>query len=177
MALWKVFYADWEMECCGTPFPVGAEVRWTLLLTEDADETWQDCRCEVEGPAEPRGGGTAVVRAGALTALWSRPPRPVPKRARVTGRLSVEGHGPLPGEVAPTVGVVRRIRVVTEGLAEFRTGGRAYGPVAGERWLREVDTCPKRFRHEVDGPERLRRGVGYRRDETGVLVDLETGEG
>lgn len=23
MTLWQVMYADWEMECCGTPFSVG----------------------------------------------------------------------------------------------------------------------------------------------------------
>ncbi|MEV0263917.1 DUF6578 domain-containing protein [Streptomyces sp. NPDC050617] len=175
MPLWKVFYADWEMECCGTPFPVGAEVRWTLLLTEDADETWQDCLSEVEGPAEPRG-GMAVIRAGALTALWSEPPWPLPRRARVTGRLSVQGHGPYPQGVAPTVGLVRRIHVVTQGFAEPRTGSREFAPVPGERWLREVDLCPKWFRREVDGPQRLRRGVGYRRDESGVLVGVETAD-
>ncbi|MFE7122521.1 DUF6578 domain-containing protein [Streptomyces sp. NPDC057654] len=176
MVLWKVFYADWEMECCGTPFPVGAEVRWTLLLTEDADDTWQDCRCEVEGPVESRGGTAAIIRDGALTALWSEPPWPLPGRARVTGRLSVHGHGPSPEEVAPTVGLVRRIQVVTQGFAEPRTGSRSFAPVPGERWLREVDMCPKWFRREVDGPERMRSGVGYRRDETGVLVEVGTAD-
>ncbi|WP_338055560.1 MULTISPECIES: DUF6578 domain-containing protein [Streptomyces] len=26
MGLWHVFSADWQTECCGTPFPVGDEV-------------------------------------------------------------------------------------------------------------------------------------------------------
>ncbi|WP_329299324.1 hypothetical protein OG410_13295 [Streptomyces sp. NBC_00659] len=34
MGLWRVFYADWQMECCGTPFSVGDEVTWPLLLDE-----------------------------------------------------------------------------------------------------------------------------------------------
>ncbi|WP_405781263.1 DUF6578 domain-containing protein [Streptomyces sp. NBC_00859] len=30
MTVWQVVYADWEMECCGTPFSVGDEVTWTV---------------------------------------------------------------------------------------------------------------------------------------------------
>ncbi|MET8099934.1 DUF6578 domain-containing protein [Streptomyces sp. NPDC005236] len=37
MGRWWVFYADWQMECCGTPFSVGDEVNWPLLLG-DADD-------------------------------------------------------------------------------------------------------------------------------------------
>ncbi|MFD5518325.1 DUF6578 domain-containing protein [Streptomyces sp. NPDC127066] len=37
MGLWRVFYADWEMECCGTPFSVGDEVTWPLLLDEGGE--------------------------------------------------------------------------------------------------------------------------------------------
>ncbi|MER7377082.1 DUF6578 domain-containing protein [Streptomyces lanatus] len=37
MAMWQVFYADWQMECCGTPFKVGDEVSWPLLQS-DGDE-------------------------------------------------------------------------------------------------------------------------------------------
>lgn len=33
MGLWHVFYEDWQMECCGTPFSVGDEVGWPLLLS------------------------------------------------------------------------------------------------------------------------------------------------
>ncbi|MEV6049471.1 DUF6578 domain-containing protein [Streptomyces sp. NPDC052107] len=27
----RVFYEDWQMECCGTPFAVGDEVSWKLV--------------------------------------------------------------------------------------------------------------------------------------------------
>ncbi|MET8855868.1 DUF6578 domain-containing protein [Streptomyces sp. NPDC004579] len=37
MGLWRVFYADWQMECCGTPFSVGDEVTWPLLLDEGGE--------------------------------------------------------------------------------------------------------------------------------------------
>ncbi|MFG2497403.1 DUF6578 domain-containing protein [Streptomyces sp. NPDC048441] len=30
MALLKVMFDDWQMECCGTPFSVGDEVAWSL---------------------------------------------------------------------------------------------------------------------------------------------------
>lgn len=35
----RVFYEDWQMECCRTPFTVGDEVRWPVVpMTEPA--TW-----------------------------------------------------------------------------------------------------------------------------------------
>ncbi|WP_052865710.1 DUF6578 domain-containing protein [Streptomyces niger] len=37
----RVFYADWEMECCGTPFSVGDRVTWTLHRTESPDPMWE----------------------------------------------------------------------------------------------------------------------------------------
>ncbi|WP_405873469.1 DUF6578 domain-containing protein [Streptomyces sp. NBC_00005] len=37
MGLWHVFYAGWQMECCGTPLAVGDEVS-RPLLPADADE-------------------------------------------------------------------------------------------------------------------------------------------
>ena len=37
MGLWHVFYEDWQMECCGTPFSVGDEVSWALLLVTGGD--------------------------------------------------------------------------------------------------------------------------------------------
>lgn len=122
MALWRIKYDDWQMECCGEPFSVGDEVRWQ--------------------PA-PRG----------------------------PDDLAAETHGPGPDDAPETVGTVRSIQVVTEGYAATRPGSRTYEPVAGERWLRTVGTCPERFSGE-DRPDRA--GRGYRRSETGVLAVLET---
>ncbi|MBT2399539.1 DUF6578 domain-containing protein [Streptomyces sp. ISL-100] len=120
MALWRMKYDDWQMECCGEPFSVGDEVRWRLAL---------------RGPDEG-------ARRPGLTALYAGEPVTHP-----VGLLAVETHGPGQG------------------------GSRTYEPVAGERWLRAVGTCPKWFSNETR-PDR--RGRGYRRDETGVLVELET---
>ncbi|MFC0597296.1 DUF6578 domain-containing protein [Streptomyces palmae] len=37
MSMLTVFYADWEMECCGKPFSVGDEVTWTVMRVDPAD--------------------------------------------------------------------------------------------------------------------------------------------
>ncbi|WP_055489743.1 DUF6578 domain-containing protein [Streptomyces sp. TP-A0356] len=37
MGNWKVFYADWQTECRGTPFSVGDEVSRALLPKADDD--------------------------------------------------------------------------------------------------------------------------------------------
>ncbi|WP_219512596.1 DUF6578 domain-containing protein [Nonomuraea ceibae] len=34
---WNVWVADWQMQCCGEPFSVGATVSWTLV---PADQAW-----------------------------------------------------------------------------------------------------------------------------------------
>ncbi|MGW2643723.1 DUF6578 domain-containing protein [Streptomyces sp. NPDC001393] len=38
----RVFYENWQMECCGTPFAVGDEVAWRLVAhdAEDIREGW-----------------------------------------------------------------------------------------------------------------------------------------
>ncbi len=141
-------YDGWQMECCGEPFSVGDEVRWQLSLHRPEDltspATWQDSFSELA---------------------------PVAGGAPVAGLLCVETHGPGPHDVPATVGTVRSIQVVVEGYAETHAGSRAYEPVAGERWLRPVVTCPKGFRDETR-PDR--DGRGHLHQETGVLVELET---
>ncbi|MFH8486069.1 DUF6578 domain-containing protein [Streptomyces longisporoflavus] len=78
----------------------------------------------------------------------------------------VERHG---REGPDTVGRVRSIQMVTQGF-ELRAG--TYEPVAGERWLRPVEKCPKWFTNPVDGC----REQGRFRSEVGVLVSLEVAE-
>ncbi|MFE7271702.1 DUF6578 domain-containing protein [Streptomyces sp. NPDC057623] len=173
MGLWHVFYADWQMECCGTPFSLGDEVSWPLLLS-DADGVlgggWLDRLAEIAGPVEdvPRRAGTArVVREGAgLTAGLSEDPVDlVPgedlgevepgDRIRRAGLLTVESHCGV--DLPDTRGRVRAIQVVAQGFAEVVPGSGTWEPVAGERSLRPVRECPKWFA-EADA---------------GVLVTLE----
>ncbi|MGX1565330.1 DUF6578 domain-containing protein [Streptomyces sp. NPDC055506] len=164
MGLWHVFYADWQMECCGTPFSVGDEVNWPLLLL-DADDAygggWHDQLTEVAGPVE-HVGGVRVVReeTGLTVALGGEPQGWI----RSVGLLSVERHGASWPQVT---GRVRAVHVVTQGYAETPPGSRSWEPVPGERRLRAVDQCPKWFAD--DAAER-----GHRRRESGVVVTLES---
>ncbi|MGV9352923.1 DUF6578 domain-containing protein [Streptomyces misionensis] len=36
----RVFYEDWQLECCGTPFAVGDEVTWTLVACAGTDRRY-----------------------------------------------------------------------------------------------------------------------------------------
>ncbi|MGI5425393.1 DUF6578 domain-containing protein [Streptomyces sp. CA-179760] len=173
MRLWHVFYADWQMECCGTPFSVGDEVSWPLLLDPpDAyGGDWHDQLTEVAGPVE-HVGGVRVVReeAGFTVALGGDPDaedRQGPERGgwiRSAGLLSVERHGASWPQVA---GRVRAVQVLTQGYAETAPGSRSWEPVSGERSLRPVERCPKWF---ADGAAEQ----GHRWRESGVVVTLES---
>lgn len=113
---------------------------------------------------------TLVVRQGGLAVAWvpgPGRPSPPPERARLRGLLTVERHSAVWPD---TVGRVRSVHIVTQGYAETAPGSRSYEPVPGERWLREVEACPKWFMNEGEGQ---RDGRGYHRTETGVLVRLE----
>ncbi|MFE0178659.1 DUF6578 domain-containing protein [Streptomyces sp. NPDC059002] len=192
--VWQVLYADWQMECCGTPFAVGDEVAWPLLVQTEGVQEWEaefstiegavvaldslpgEWSEEDEGAYEDEGEDfedavePSVVRAHGVTVPWNRA-RPWPGRAGLTGLLSVERHG---GRWPDTVGTVRAIHVVTQGFAETSEGSRTYEPVPGERWLRPVELCPKWF--QAEELSRTSAGPGYHRGETGVLVELEVTE-
>ncbi|GGW83085.1 DUF6578 domain-containing protein [Streptomyces lomondensis] len=173
MGLWHVIYVDWQMECCGTPFSVGDEVSWPLLL-EDADRVfgggWHDQLSEVCGPVEDVD-GVRVVREGTglPVALGVDPDdeedrRPKPgDRSRSVGLLSVERHGARWPEAR---GRVRAVQVLSQAYAESGPGSRTWMPVAGERRLRLVDRCPKWF---AEGEAEQ----GRQWKESGVVVTLE----
>ncbi|MFC9128335.1 DUF6578 domain-containing protein [Streptomyces sp. NPDC057099] len=163
MGLWHVFYADWQMECCGTPFSVGDEVSWPLLL-DPADVYgggWQDELTEVAGPVEHVGGVRVVREESGLTVALGGQPR---RATRSVGLLSVERHGASWPEMA---GRVRGVRVLTQGYVENPPGSRSWQPVPEERSLRAVEQCPKWF---ADGDAEQ----GRRWRESGVMVALES---
>ncbi|MFD7243647.1 DUF6578 domain-containing protein [Streptomyces massasporeus] len=178
MGLWHVFYEDWQMECCGTPFSVGDEVSWPLLLV-DADTVlgggWRDQVTEVAGPVEDVG-GVRMIReeTGLPVALGADPEaeedrRPQPgSRARSVGLLTVERHGARWPEAG---GRVRAVQVLTQTWAETAPGSRTYGPVAGERGLRAVERCPRWFTETER--ERGADGRGRSSRESGVVVTLD----
>ncbi|MFF4499467.1 DUF6578 domain-containing protein [Streptomyces sp. NPDC001401] len=183
MGLWHVYYAGWQMECCGTPFSVGDEVSWQLLFT-DADGMlgggWHEELSKVVGPVGdlPEGddedGSVRVLReeTGLTVALGGESGADVGPgdRVRLVGLLSVEAHGDEWPEVS---GRVRAVRVVSQEYAEMPPGSRSWEPVrgTGARRFRSVDECPKWF---ADG-ERGEKGRRFM--EAGVVVTLEVAEG
>ncbi|MEU6095336.1 DUF6578 domain-containing protein [Streptomyces sp. NPDC047079] len=163
MGIRKVFYADWQMECCGSPFSVGEEVSWPLLLT-DADDVlgggWDDALSTLAGPTEEARddrGALRLVRAadGLVAALPGDSAR---TGGHPSGLLCVERHS---AAWAETTGYVRAIRVVRQAFAPLSPGSRTPAPVPGERSLEVVYRCPKWF---GEAP-------------SGVLVDLDVSGG
>ncbi|MFF0088882.1 DUF6578 domain-containing protein [Streptomyces canus] len=134
MGLWHVFYADWQMECCGTPFSVREEVRLPLLF-HAADDVlgggWRDQL--TERVLRDRSG--LVVGVGESAAAPGGP-------ARLVGLLTVETHG---GRLPEVRGRVRCVQVVTQEYGETEPGSRTWEPVPGRRSLRSVDASPKWF--------------------------------
>jgi len=186
MGLWNVFYANWQMECCGTPFSVGDEVSWPLLLDDGYDD-WTNELSKIAGPVEvlrdeedgeDGEGDGGVIRAlrtddGVTAALngdladgsgldpdqW----------VRRVGLLTVERHS---AEWPETVGRVRAIHLVHQVYEETGPGSRSFRQVPGERSLEAVDNCPKWFGRD-DDVTRTATGAGRRRIQDGVLVELE----
>jgi len=161
MGIWHVFYADWQMECCGKPFRLGEEVSWPLMLHDSGDVLgggWDDQVSKVVGEVETAR-GVKVLReeTGLVVALPG-------DGIRLVGLLAVERHG---SQWPQVTGRVRGIQVLTQAYAERPPGLGSWEPVPGERSLRPVDTCPKWFKDT--GPD----SRGRRRMEAGVLVTLE----
>ncbi|MFD5160982.1 DUF6578 domain-containing protein [Streptomyces hawaiiensis] len=96
---------DWQMECCGTPFPAGDGVSRPLPLL-DADDVFgggrPDRPTEVAGPVEDVGGvrmereetGLPAAPGAVPDAEEDRRPDPGERtRPAASGLLSVERHG------------------------------------------------------------------------------------
>ncbi|WP_406435133.1 hypothetical protein OHB00_15040 [Streptomyces sp. NBC_00631] len=137
MRLLKVFYEDWQMECCGKPFAVGDDVAWKLVAY---------------------GAGARRERAGYGAEAWVEnhggPDRPTTGRVHavelVHGEFRFPAADPVP--VEPGEGVV------------IRGTGRGLEPVPGTLALEPAESCPKWFAEAdlgiVDGLRRVRRTCG-----------------
>ncbi|MEU9475211.1 DUF6578 domain-containing protein [Streptomyces sp. NPDC048191] len=147
----RVFYEDWQMECCGTPFAVGDDVAWKLVAYD------------TEGVREGHGYG-----AEAWVENHGGPDHPVTGRVRAIDLVHEEYSyrlpepAPGPGPVEPEAGLV------------VRGTGRGLEPVPGTVALEPADSCPKWFgevdRGTADGRGRVRRTCG-------VLVTLDVPHG
>ncbi|WP_244201916.1 DUF6578 domain-containing protein [Streptomyces diastatochromogenes] len=152
MALMRVFYEDWQMECCGKPFSVGQEVGWRLVAV-DGKETgnghWQGAEAWVENHGGPKHKTVGQVRA-----------------IDVVHQEYAAHHDPRADE--PAV-----LADLKPGTVVIRGTGRALEPVPGARTLEPVDSCPKWF-GDFEEEEQPPRKVPYRvRRAVGALVTLE----
>ncbi|MFF5531261.1 DUF6578 domain-containing protein [Streptomyces cinerochromogenes] len=142
----RVFYADWQMECCGTPFAVGDEVAWRLVPTTGRDGRY---------------GETALVEN------HGGPDRVTTGRVRGIDLVHQEylaHHDPRAG--GPPAG--------KPGEVILMAAGRALEPAPGAPTLEPVDACPRWF-DAFEEEEQPPRAIPYRvRRAVGVLVTLET---
>ncbi|MER6333714.1 DUF6578 domain-containing protein [Streptomyces sp. NPDC001034] len=139
----SVFYADWQLACCGTSFAVDDEVTWTLVAY-DAKDRRDGVGHGAEAWVEHHGGPDeqAVGRVRAIELVHQeytyRPaaPEPAPR-----GR-----------------GVV------------LRAAGRGLEPVPGSVTMEPADGCPRWFEETDLGTA---QGLGRVRRTVGVLVTLD----
>ncbi|MFC7266602.1 DUF6578 domain-containing protein [Streptomyces lutosisoli] len=181
MGRWWVFYADWQMECCGTPFSVGDEVSWPLALEYEEDILdggWSEQLSKISAPVEWARDGDGVIQVlradeGLVAALNCDPvdasvlPDPGEWGHRV-GLLTVERHC---GRWPETTGRVLSIALVHQGFVETGPDSRTYFADRRDRFLEPVSSCPSRFGREYDAI-RTETGARRHRGRTGVLVEL-----
>ncbi|MDN3263864.1 hypothetical protein QWJ26_29460 [Streptomyces sp. CSDS2] len=147
----RVFYEDWQMECCGLPFAVGDEVAWPLVAVTAEErrercygaEAWVENHGDRTRPAAGRVRAVELVRQEYLVHTDRR------ARERVDRALD------------PDAG--------SEGLVVLPSPYR-WEAVPGAYTLQSADGCPKWFEPDEPGPDpgpqRLHRTVG-------ALVTLE----
>ncbi|MFD5798217.1 DUF6578 domain-containing protein [Streptomyces diastatochromogenes] len=152
MALMRVFYEDWQMECCGKPFSVGQEVGWRLVAV-DGEEAGNGGRQGAEAWVENHGGPKHKT-VGHVRAI------------DLVHQEYAAHHDPRADE--PAV-----LADLKPGTVVFRGTGRKLEPVPGARTLEPVDSCPKWF-GDFEEEEQPPRKVPYRvRRAVGALVTLE----
>ncbi|MEU7482378.1 DUF6578 domain-containing protein [Streptomyces sp. NPDC042319] len=122
----RVFYEDWEMECCGTPFSVGDRVSWALNPTTDPMWDWT-VNNHGPGPDDPDS-VTGLVRSIQLVTEGYRRP---------AGSHTYE---PVPGERD-----LRPVRKCPKWFADGRGGepdGRPEHRMAESGVLVELEVPP-----------------------------------
>ncbi|WP_225830891.1 DUF6578 domain-containing protein [Streptomyces sp. NK08204] len=146
MALMRVFYQDWQMGCCGTPFSVGEEVAWRLVPLDG--QQLRDGHCYGAEAWVENHGGPDRETAGRVRAIEL-------VHREYTARLKPHALDPIDPEPGKPV---------------FRPYPYTREPVPGAPTLEPVDTCPKWFEDEEPGPgpgpHRIRRTEG-------ALITLE----
>ncbi|MEU3528268.1 DUF6578 domain-containing protein [Streptomyces sp. NPDC038707] len=151
MARIKVFYEDWQMECCGRPFAAGDEVAWPLVAV-DTPERRDECygaEAWVENHGDRTRPTTGRVRAIELVRREYVVHTDESARERLERAMESEG---------------------SEGVVILPSPHR-WEAVPGAYTLQAADSCPKWFEPDEPGrdpgPHRMHRTVG-------ALITLET---
>ncbi|WP_030614062.1 DUF6578 domain-containing protein [Streptomyces achromogenes] len=145
MAGMRVFYEDWQMECCGRPFAVGDEVAWPLVAAEPGErgeryygaEAWVENHGDRTRPTSGRVRAIELVRQEYLVHTDRR------ARERIDRALD------------PDAG--------SEGVVVLPSPYH-WEAVPGAYTLEAADRCPRWFDPDEPGrdpgPQRLHRTVG-----------------
>lgn len=162
-----MFVQDWQLECCGDPFAVGDRVEWTLqFLTQETNTTPAEFfitgrpECAAAAHAGDCTPGFVATLDHALS-VWM--PVEEPPDVALRGFLMEEHHGGVPNDLTPVLGVVRRIRLVTQRYKNL--GGKTWAPASSIAEYRELTASPDSFHR---GLERHPTQV-----DIGLLIDLE----
>ena len=146
-----MFVADWEMQCCGKPFSVGAEVNWQLQFVHED---------EVAAPSEVLLPADSAVTVPATATAAADPD----DLKGLRGALLATWHGNrLQPPAEPVTGVVRRIRLVRQRAVQEES---FLTVIPGRSHLTELTTSRDRF---ASGSMRTREDSWA---ETGLIVDL-----
>ncbi|MGW3357270.1 DUF6578 domain-containing protein [Streptomyces bungoensis] len=136
MALMKVFYEDWQMECCGRRFGVGQEVGW-LLVPVDAgqEDAHHGAEAWVENhgrPGTPTGGRVRAIELVSQE-YTVHPDRGAPEP--VPGTRTLEAVDTCPKWFGERQTAPRRLRRVVGALVTLETDGPegATPPPPGDR--------------------------------------------
>lgn len=167
MAVVGVTWDAWQMECCGTPFRVGARVEWPLHLITAAGArmpAWTETTFTADvSRADGTTGeqafclGNGDLRVFCYPDLLGQNPS---GRIEVRGLLYEDHHSDSAGV---TVRAVRRIQVESFRFEPTSGDPQASKRVPSSYARRAVDVAPKWFQVEDSG----------RPHETGMRVELE----
>lgn len=180
MVLVAVFVESWEIECCWPPPAVGESREWNLgLVGGDGGDggvegvrVWDGVVEPLAGFGPENGRAPAVVHLDGFDVFWrDRGGRSGP--VQVSGRLFHGVHLSAADLVAPSIGTVRGVRVEDRAfsLRPDPAGGEGWYPTGEPARYRPVDVSPKWFDRRLPG------GAAARRDEVGVLVEVEITRG
>lgn len=179
-----VLVDGWQMECCGTPPSMGAEVSWRLdwapqyastlttgwllsarlhRLPLPGNDVWREAQPHTAGSIESTVPAVATSRG---LSVYLAADVPLATQVTLTGVLHEDHHVDSPVETPMTSGLITRVRLVSWAY-ELDRSARAWRPRDGSAELTEVSTAPAFLPHAVPGPD-----VDAYRSFSAILVDL-----